>query len=45
MLIQERRMEIQILHKQGLSIKEISKRTGYNRIWCLKRIEKCGVPC
>jgi transposase len=31
MLIQERRMEIQILHKQGLSIKEISKRTGHSR--------------
>lgn len=31
MLIQERRMEIQILHKQGLGIKEISRHTGHSR--------------
>ena len=31
MLIQERRIEIQRLHKRRLSIKELSKRTGHSR--------------
>ena len=46
MLNEERRMEIQILHKQGKSIKEICRMTGHARNTvrrCLRASEAAGV--